>query len=215
MSNNEPKIFIDSKSWGNVLNSLEASSDAYVNIYAENVSDGQTFELILNSIIYEGTLDENLQTTIVIPSSDLNALVNNESYNLHLQYEVNDSSFSSISNTFFVDFSVSIVDNVIVPFNSLLTSSFMTDLMTVGITVNTSLANDGDIVDLEIRKNNSYIRGYTNNIISNQCLIEIPVEHLFTLETGETHKFVAIVRDANGNPSNAYEHEFYVDFTNP
>lgn len=215
MSNNEPKIFIDSKSWGNVLNSLEASSDAYVNISAENVSDGQTFELILNSIIYEGTLDENLQTTIVIPSSDLNTLVNNESYELHLQYHVNSTNFSSISNTFYVDFSLPIVDNVIVPFNSQLTSSFMTNLMTVGITVNTSLANDGDIVELEIRKNNSYIRSYTNNIISNQCLIEIPVEDLFSLETGKTHRFIATVRDTNDNVSNAYEHEFYVDFTEP
>ena len=61
----------------------------------------------------------------------------------------------------------------------------MTDLMTVGITVKTSLANDGDIVDLEIRKT-THIRGYTNNIISNQCLIEIPVELIFSLETGET-----------------------------
>lgn len=215
MENNQPKLFIESKSWGNVLNSLEASSNAVINIVGENVNIGQTFKLILNSIIYDGSLDRNLQTTIVIPSSDLSSLVHNESYNLRLQYTVKNQSFSSISNTFFIDFNRPFVQHMIVPFDSVLTSSFMKELTTVGITVNTLFANDGDIVELEIRRNNSYIRRYTNYIISNQCIFKIPVEDLFYLQTGENYKFIATASDTNGNISDAYEHDFYVDFTEP
>ena len=93
-------ITTSSFSWGAELSQLEALTNQTVTVTTNNVTDGATLTLTLNSIDYTGTVTSNT-TTITIPSADLKALQSEtqvQTYtmtaNLPLATEVTSSSFT-------------------------------------------------------------------------------------------------------------------------
>ena len=68
-------------SWGDVLDSAEASVDGTVNIATSGLEDGQSVRLQLNGHDYSATVKSN-SATISIPKADLAGLTNGATYNL-------------------------------------------------------------------------------------------------------------------------------------
>ncbi len=203
--------------WGDLLTLAESTLARTVTVVTSGVIDNTTANVVLNNKSYSGLVVSN-QVVLNVPQTDINALVDGQSYILTTTVGTGIGPLTNNTTVTQVDKTVPVVSAVALSWGSGLSLSEVASTSNV-VTVTTTGMSDGDVVSVSFNAQNggtTFLQTFTGTVKNNQAVVAVDLANMRLSPTDSSYQVLVVAKDKAGNESAQWNtSSFTVDWLAP